>query len=49
VAKARTLLARTNTPLLDIALTCGFSDQSHFNRVFKKHTGVPPGQYRRHR
>ena len=28
------------------ALDCGFSNQSHFNRVFKQHTGVTPGQYR---
>lgn len=49
VAKARTLLTRTNYPLLDIAVACGFADQSHFNRVFKKHTGVPPGHYRKHR
>jgi len=48
VARARTLLTRTNYSLLDIALTCGFADQSHLNRVFKKHAGVPPGQYRRH-
>jgi AraC family transcriptional regulator len=48
VARAQTLLTRTNYPLLDIALICGFADQSHFNRVFKKHTGVPPGHYRKH-
>jgi AraC family transcriptional regulator len=48
VARARTLLVRTNHPLLDIALMCGFADQSHLNRVFKKHTGMPPGHYRKH-
>ncbi|HET6356628.1 AraC family transcriptional regulator [Streptomyces sp.] len=48
VARAQTLLIRTNYPLLDIALTCGFADQSHLNRVFKKHTGVTPGHYRKH-
>jgi AraC family transcriptional regulator len=48
VARAQTLLIRTNYPLLDIAVICGFADQSHFNRVFKKHTGVPPGHYRKH-
>lgn len=47
VARAQTLLTRTNYPLLDIALICGFADQSHFNRVFKKHVGVPPGHYRK--
>jgi AraC family transcriptional regulator len=46
VARAKALLTRTNCPLLDIALICGFADQSHLNRVFKKHTGMPPGQYR---
>ncbi|WP_157042058.1 helix-turn-helix domain-containing protein [Nitriliruptor alkaliphilus] len=48
VARAQTLLTRTNESLINIAVTCGFADQSHFNRVFKKHTGVPPGQYRKH-
>jgi AraC family transcriptional regulator len=48
VARARTLLTRTNCPLPEIALICGFADQSHLNRVFKKRTGVSPGQYRRH-
>jgi AraC family transcriptional regulator len=49
VARARTLLTRTDRPVLDVALICGFADQSHLNRVFKKHTGVPPGFYRKHR
>jgi AraC family transcriptional regulator len=48
VARAQTLLIRTNYPLLDIALMCRFADQRHLNRVFKKHTGVPPGHYRKH-
>lgn len=48
VAKAQTLLTRTNYPLPDIAVNCGFADQSHLSRVFKKYTGVPPGHYRRH-
>jgi len=49
VARAQTLLTRTDRPVLDVALMCGFADQSHLNRVFKKHTGVPPGFYRKHR
>lgn len=32
--------------LADIAYRLGFSDQSHFQRVFKHYTGVTPGQYR---
>jgi len=31
--------------LLDIAQDCGFSDQSHMTRVFKKTFGVTPGRY----
>lgn len=33
--------------LVDIALTCGFSDQSHFTRTFTQKMGVSPGAYRR--
>lgn len=32
--------------LARIAHDLGFSDQSHFQRVFKAHTGVTPGSYR---
>lgn len=32
--------------LLDIAFMLGFSEQSAFNRAFKRWTGLPPGQYR---
>jgi AraC-like DNA-binding protein len=39
-----------NTPsysLTDIAYLTGFSDQSHFTRIFKKHTGNNPSEYRK--
>ncbi|HUP00555.1 MAG TPA: AraC family transcriptional regulator [Gemmatimonadota bacterium] len=29
-----------------VALSAGFSDQSHFTRAFKRHTGVTPGEFR---
>ncbi|QCR38696.1 AraC family transcriptional regulator [Nissabacter sp. SGAir0207] len=32
--------------ITDIAYRLGFADQSHFQRVFKAHTGVTPGSYR---
>jgi AraC family transcriptional regulator len=41
------LLARHGMSLPDIALACGFADQSHFTRVFRAHVGVPPGTWRR--
>lgn len=31
--------------LIDIALHCGFSDQSHLTRKFKSKVGVTPGRY----
>lgn len=33
--------------LADIAFNTGFTDQSHFTRVFKQATGLTPAQYRR--
>lgn len=33
-------------PLLDTALTCGYSDQAHFIHDFKTVVGMTPGQYR---
>lgn len=47
VELARGLLANTRQPLADIATTCGFSDQSHFTRVFTQSAGMPPGTWRR--
>jgi AraC-like DNA-binding protein len=32
--------------LCEIGLAAGFSDQSHFSKVFKRHTGMTPGSFR---
>ncbi len=32
--------------LADVAYHLGFADQAHFQRVFKAHVGITPGQYR---
>ncbi len=47
VEKARELLSRTEKSLIQVCLDCGFSDQSYFTKVFQKHTGSTPGEYRR--
>ena len=47
VERAKTLLDRTNTALPDIASVCGFADQSHMTREFRKRVSVTPGRYRR--
>ncbi|TGE03827.1 helix-turn-helix transcriptional regulator [Hymenobacter fodinae] len=47
VQRALTLLLDPQRSLLDIALACGFYDQSHFNRCFKALLHERPTQYRR--
>jgi AraC family transcriptional regulator len=42
----RTILASAES-LADVALDCGFADQSHLNRQFRRAVGVTPGQWRR--
>ncbi|MBZ5549551.1 MAG: AraC family transcriptional regulator [Acidobacteriia bacterium] len=39
-------LSRTEAPLAQIAVTCGFFDQSHFCKTFRALVGVTPSQYR---
>jgi AraC family transcriptional regulator len=34
-------------PLVEIALACGFADQSHFGRVFRRERNLTPMAYRR--
>lgn len=46
VERAKMLLARTGTPLPDVACRCGFADQSHLTRVFRQRVGVTPGRFR---
>jgi len=46
---ARQLLGESSLPLCDIAIQCGFADQSHFTRVFSARTGLSPGRWRRER
>ncbi len=41
---ARAMIADGGT-LAEAATTCGFSDQSHFNRMFVQRYGVTPGAY----
>jgi AraC family transcriptional regulator len=48
VARAKDLLLTSNLALVDIAVDCGFSDQSHLTRLFTNVAGLPPGTWRRH-
>jgi AraC family transcriptional regulator len=47
VERATALLRDRRHSIAEIALTCGFSTQSHFSAMFKGKTGMTPGAYRR--
>jgi len=44
--KARQLLLLTDFPLLDICMSCGFSDSKYFNSGFRRQYGCSPKEYR---
>lgn len=41
-------LVYSEKPLAEVALECGFADQSHFAREFRHQTGQTPRAYREH-
>ncbi len=45
--RARALLEATTRPISEIALECGFADQSHLTRVFSRTFQVSPAAWRR--
>lgn len=45
--KAKELLTQSNDRIYEIAAKVGYSDAVYFNKVFKKHTGKTPKEYRR--
>jgi AraC-like DNA-binding protein len=48
MSMASRALVYTNQSLADVALCCGFVDQSHFTREFRRHLGRTPREYRKH-
>ena len=47
VRNIQSLLINTRVPITEAALSCGFASFSQFNRVFQKHIGMSPSQYRK--
>lgn len=43
---ASLLLSQTAIPISEIVYRTGFNDSTHFGKMFKKHTGFSPSQYR---
>lgn len=46
IERSKQLLSNSNFSLGEIALACGFADQSHFSRRFRQMTGATPGEFR---
>jgi AraC family transcriptional regulator len=47
VHRAKQCLSQKGSSLIDVALACGFSSQSHMTSVFRQHVGVTPAEFRR--
>jgi AraC family transcriptional regulator len=47
IEKAKELLRNTDLPIVDVALSVGFSSQSHLSHWFLRQVGVSPAAYRR--
>lgn len=43
------LMLATDTPLSEIALSCGFTDQAHLSKMFRQSAGQSPAAWRRER
>ncbi len=47
IDEAKVMMLETSSNIADIAKACGFTDKSHFTRVFMRVAGLNPGAWRR--
>jgi AraC family transcriptional regulator len=47
INKAKQLLRDRKLSLTEVAFACGYADQSHLSRFFKRCVGMSPGKYRK--
>lgn len=47
IRHAKKILATQNKTIGEVAAECGIYDMNYFSRIFKKHTGITPTQYKR--
>jgi AraC family transcriptional regulator len=46
IERAKAWLTRSELPIVEVSLRAGFSNQSHFTRLFHQRTGLTPKAYR---
>ncbi len=46
ISEVKRLLKESDSPVSEIAYKCGYNQIPHFNRVFKKETGLSPKEFR---
>lgn len=49
IKKAKKILHKSDLPITDIALLCGFTNTNYFSTAFKKYVGINPTEYRKER
>ncbi len=49
ISKARQLLHENNKTMSEIAFACGYTNQYHFSRTFKRFLNMPPKSFRKSR
>jgi AraC-like DNA-binding protein len=47
-SRALVLIAEPHYAMVEIAFLLGYSDQAHFNRAFRRWTGMSPRAYQKH-
>ena len=48
IDRAKALIRHGKLSIAEVAVACGFGDQSHFSTSFSRRVGVAPSRYRRH-
>lgn len=47
IEKAKKLLSETELSVSSVAYECGYNETNYFHRIFRRETGLPPGEYRK--